>query len=138
MDLELNISCPNVENNLIDLYKFLNKERTWCSIKLSPITDIMLVDKYYKQGFRQFHCCNTLSTIRGGLSDVAIQQHSLKLIKTIKNKYPDVIIVGGGGIRNMEDIKIYKNHGADIISTCSIMFNPLLFGIFYYKYKKSI
>ena len=53
MDLELNISCPNVKNNLIhnDLYKFLNLERKWCSIKLSPNTDISLVDKYYDQGF---------------------------------------------------------------------------------------
>lgn len=42
MDLELNIICPNVKNNLIhdDLYKLLNKEREWCSIKLSPVTDI--------------------------------------------------------------------------------------------------
>lgn len=42
MDLELNIICPNVKNNLIhdDLYKLLNKEREWCSIKLSPVTYI--------------------------------------------------------------------------------------------------
>ena len=46
MDLELNISCPNVKNNLIhdDLYKFLNKEREWCCIKLSPVTEISLDD----------------------------------------------------------------------------------------------
>ena len=89
MNLELNISCPNVKNNLIhdDLYKFLNNKREWCSIKLSPTTDISLVDKYYKQGFRQFHCCNTLSTKYGGLSGISIQKYSFKLIKEIKNKY---------------------------------------------------
>ena len=75
MNLELNISCPNVKNNLIhdDLYKFLNSERKWCSIKLSPLTDISLIDKYYKQGFRKFHCCNTLPTKYDGLSGISIQ-----------------------------------------------------------------
>lgn len=136
MDLELNISCPNVKNNLIhdDLYKFLNNERPWCSIKLSPITDISLVDKYYKQGFRQFHCCNTLSTSNGGLSGITIQQYSLKLISEIKKKYPDIIIVGGGGIRNMEDIKKYEHYGVNNFSISSLMFNPILFSIFYYNY----
>ena len=136
MDLELNISCPNVKNNLIhdDLYKFLNNEREWCSIKLSPVTDISLVDKYYKQGFRQFHCCNTLSTLNGGLSGIIIQKYSLKLISEIKNKYRDIIIVGGGGIRNIEDIKKYKQCGANYFSISSIIFNPIQFCILYYKY----
>ena len=136
MDLELNISCPNVKNNLIhdDLYKFLNNERQWCSIKLSPITDISLVDKYYKQGFRHFHCCNTLPTLNGGLSGITVQKYSLKLISEIKNKYPDTIIIGGGGIRNIEDIKKYEHYGVNNFSISSLMFNPILFSIFYYKY----
>ena len=91
MDLELNIICPNVKNNLIhdDLYKLLNKEREWCSIKLSPVTDISLVDKYYKQGFRQFHCYKTLPTLNGWLSGIVIKKYSLKLIHKIKEKYHD-------------------------------------------------
>jgi dihydroorotate dehydrogenase len=136
MDLELNISCPNVKNNLIhdDLYKFLNNERNWCNIKLSPITDMELVDKYYNQGFRHFHCCNTLPTLNGGLSGIAIQKYSFDLITKIRNKYPDTIIIGGGGITNITDIKKYKYSGANYFSVSSIMFNPILFGIFYYNY----
>lgn len=138
MNLELNISCPNVKNNLIhnDLYKFLNLERKWCSIKLSPNTDISLVDKYYEQGFRQFHCCNTLLTEYGGLSGISIQQHSFKLIKEIKSKYNDVEIIGGGGITKIDDIKKYKKYGADHYSISSLMFNPILSAIFLYKYNK--
>jgi dihydroorotate dehydrogenase len=138
MDLELNISCPNVKNNLIhdDLYKFLNLERKWCSIKLSPNTDISLVDKYYKQGFRQFHCCNTLLTEHGGLSGITIQKYSFKLIEEIKNKYNDVEIIGGGGITTLDDIEKYKKYGAQHYSISSLMFNPIMFGIFYYKYNK--
>ena len=138
MDLELNISCPNVKNNLIhdDLYKFLNKERKWCSIKLSPLTDISLIDKYYKQGFKKFHCCNTLPTKYGGLSGISIQEYSFKLIKEIKNKYPDVEIIGGGGITTMSDIDKYKKYGANHYSISSLMFNPIYFGLFYYNYNK--
>ena len=37
-NIELNVSCPNVGNNLvdIDIEKFLNNERKWCIVKLSP------------------------------------------------------------------------------------------------------
>jgi dihydroorotate dehydrogenase len=138
MDLELNISCPNVKNNLIhdDLYKFLNNNRQWCCIKLSPLSDISLIDKYYKQGFRQFHCCNTLHTKYGGLSGISIQQYSFKLIKEIKSKYPDVEIIGGGGITTINDINQYKKYGANHYSISSLMFNPIMFGIFYYNYNK--
>ena len=138
MNLELNISCPNVKNNLVhdDLYKFLNLKRKWCIIKLSPSTDISLVDKYYNQGFRQFHCCNTLLTENGGLSGIAIQKYSFKLIEEIKNKYNDVEIIGGGGITTLDDIMKYKKYGAQHYSISSLMFNPLMFGIFYYNYNK--
>lgn len=138
MNLELNISCPNVKNNLIhdDLYKFLNNDRQWCSIKLSPLCDLSLIDKYYKQGFRKFHCSNTLSTENGGLSGISVQHYSLKLIKKIKNKYPDTEIIGGGGIRTLSDITKYKNIGSTHFSISTLMFNPLLFCIFYYNYTK--
>ena len=138
MNLELNISCPNVKNNLIhdDLYKFLNSERKWCSIKLSPLTDISLIDKYYKQGFKKFHCCNTLPTKYGGLSGISIQQYSFKLIEEIKTKYSDVEIIGGGGITTIDDIDKYNKYGATHYSISSLMFNPILFCLFYYNYNK--
>ena len=51
MNLEINISCPNVINNLIhdDLNKFLNPQRKWCAIKLSPTTDFKLITKYLRK-----------------------------------------------------------------------------------------
>ena len=70
MDIELNVSCPNTEKSLVNngLSKFINNEREWCIIKLSPICDDKLIDKYYQEGFRQFHCSNTLPIKEGGLS----------------------------------------------------------------------
>ena len=57
MDLEINISCPNIQHSLVsdNIHIFINPDRKWCSIKLSPTTDISLIDKYYQQGFRKFH-----------------------------------------------------------------------------------
>ena len=47
MNLELNISCPNTDEDVVNnnLNKFLNDQRDWCSIKLSPYTDMKLIDK---------------------------------------------------------------------------------------------
>ena len=62
MNLELNVSCPNAEKSMIycGLADFINPTRDWCIIKLSPETKTDMIDKFYEQGFRQFHCSNTL------------------------------------------------------------------------------
>ena len=48
MDIELNVSCPNLNKNMISngLKCFLNRERKWCIIKLSPLVDKKLIDTY--------------------------------------------------------------------------------------------
>ena len=108
MNIELNISCPNAEKKMITegIENFLNKKRTWCIIKLSPTTDMKLVDNYYKQGFRQFHCSNTYPTPTGGLSGKFLIPYSTKLINNIKSKYSDTTVIGGGGITSKEEIEI--------------------------------
>ena len=39
MNIELNVSCPNLDKKMINegLSSFLNDNRKWCIIKLSPI-----------------------------------------------------------------------------------------------------
>ena len=136
MNIELNISCPNTKEDLINnnLEKFLNNKREWCSIKLSPHTKMELIDEYYKQGFRQFHCSNTLPVDNGGLSGPSLIPYTEKLTKNIKEKYPDTTVVSGGGIRNIETLNKYKNIGADHFSISTLLFNPFLFSTFYYDY----
>ena len=65
MDIELNVSCPNTEKHMINkgLKLFLNSKRKWCIIKLPPNPNYNDIDRYYKEGFRQFHASNTLSTL---------------------------------------------------------------------------
>ena len=133
MNIEINISCPNVDKQMInqDIEKFLNPKRKWCIIKLSPYTDMKLVDDYYKQGFRQFHCCNTLPVINGGLSGPSLMPYSINLIKNIKSKYSDTEIIGGGGIKSLNEMIIYSKAGANHFSISSALFNPLNYYIFF-------
>ena len=96
MDIELNISCPNAEKKMVTegLENFLNPSRTWCLIKLSPLCDKQLIDSYYHQGFRQFHCSNTLPVPEGGLSGSALIKYNKYIINYIKTNYKEVEIIG--------------------------------------------
>ena len=140
-NLEINISCPNAEKKMINegIQDFLNNQRKWCIIKLSPNTDFNLIDYYYKLGFRQFHCSNTLPTKNGGLSGKSIIPYNKKLINYINKKYKDCIIIGGGGITKYEDLLLYKNMGAHHFSFSTVVFCPYLFCKLYYNiYKNNI
>lgn len=136
MNIELNISCPNTEKNMIDMdiHHFINNKRKWCIIKVSPFTTIKKIDMLYEQGFRQFHCSNTLPIKNGGLSGPYLQQYNLPLINKIKTKYPDTIIIGGGGIRSIDDLYRYKQHGADHFCISTLCFSPLSLLSFYSQY----
>lgn len=141
MNLELNVSCPNVDKHLINdkLHLFLNPKRQWCIIKLSPLTKIEKIDEYYNNGFRQFHCCNTLPTTQidckyeGGLSGKKLIPYTKNLIKKIKEKYPDTEVIAGGGIDSVDIIEYYKSYGADHYSVSSLLFSPIKFMLFYYQ-----
>lgn len=136
MNIELNISCPNAEKKMISngLQDFLSKERKWCIIKVSPTSDLKLIDEYYNQGFRQFHCSNTLPVKEGGLSGKSLIPYNNSLIKSIKSKYKDVEVIAGGGITEWNDIINYKNIGANHFSVSTVCFNPIQLSILYYNY----
>tara|TARA_A100001015_G_C15013278_1_gene724256 strand:- start:511 stop:1221 length:711 start_codon:yes stop_codon:yes gene_type:complete len=137
MDIELNVSCPNTEKHMINkgLKLFLNSKRKWCIIKLPPNPNYNDIDRYYKEGFRQFHASNTLSTLNGGLSGTKLIPYTSNIIKYIKQKYSnDTIIIAGGGIRSIKNIEHYMNLGADHYSISSLLFNPFLSINLYLKY----
>lgn len=134
INLELNISCPNLDKSLIqkDIDKFLNKNRKWCIIKLSPLTTKKEIDMYYSKGFRQFHCCNTLPVKKGGLSGHCLIPYVANMIHYIKHNYKDTVVIAGGGIASFDTINFYKSLGADYFSLSSVMFNP--FNFFFKSY----
>ena len=148
-DLELNISCPNAEEYGTHSYdekchqelsKFLNTERRWCIVKISPMMKEDAIDNLHDIGFRQFHCCNTLPSEDGGISGKELIPYTSEKIKYIHEKYPDTEIIGGGGLYKFEILNLYKNMGAQHISLSTIFFNPLRVGllcgqILYHKLK---
>ena len=141
MDIELNVSCPNAEKSMEThgLSRFLNSERKWCIVKLSPLCDTQLIDQYYSEGFRQFHCSNTLpDPPRGGLSGKSCQPYNKVLIKYIREKYPDTEIIGGGGITHCTDIDLYRKWGANHFAFSTVAFCPYLFGKLYKSIKEQL
>ena len=136
MNIELNISCPNLNKKLINnnLHYFLNEKRRWCIIKLSPNIEHNLIDLYYKQGFRQFHCSNTLPVKEGGLSGKTLTPYTEKLIIYIKKKYPDAELIAGGGVQKWDDAINYYKVGANHISISTICFNPFKLCLFYFNF----
>ena len=139
MNIELNVSCPNIENhdnklNNLCLSEFINPERKWCIIKLAPTCSEQDMDDYYSQGFRQFHCCNTYPTQSGGLSGKSLKPYSATRISYLDKTYSDTEIIAGGGISSQEDMDFYKAFGAKHMSISTALFNPLCFIDLYLKY----
>lgn len=137
-NIEINVSCPNAEKEVINsgISEFINNKRKWCIIKLSPKTTEKQIDEYYAMGFKQFHCCNTIPIKEGGLSGSSLIPYTSAKIKYINEKYPDTIVIAGGGIKTYNDIIHYKFLGCNNFSVSTLLFNPYGFAKLYYNYCK--
>lgn len=135
-NIELNISCPNINKPLIykNIEKFIHPSRKWCIVKLSPIVDTEIINILYYKGFRQFHCSNTIPVPEGGLSGKKIIQYNVNLIKYINDHYDDAIIIAGGGIYNYETFEKYKSLNVSNFSISSLFFSPFKCINFYIQY----
>lgn len=129
--IELNISCPNVGHISVpdDLFKLaLDIANDGNSIpvivKLPPVSYWPIYQMAYDQGIRNFHCCNTLPSPSGGLSGKVLQRVSLDVIARIKDKTPEVVIIGGGGITGPDDIELYWKAGARHFAVASALLKP--------------
>ncbi len=128
-DLELNLSCPNLESVRLpwdNIERFLYGNRKWCIAKISPLTTPeeleFLIDKI---GFSQIHACNTLPIPKlGGLSGVSLVPYVNEIISLIKDEWPEVKVIAGGGVKNWQDMYRYLSKGADHVSLGTVCFNP--------------
>ena len=150
--IEVNISCPNVENRgqvfACDPYAaadVMNNVRRNVSAsiplfaKLSPdVTDITeLAKSVVKAGADGLSVINTLlgmvidtDTLRpllsgktGGLSGPAIRPVAVRCVYQIRKALPNVPIIGMGGIRNGRDAIEFFAAGANAISVGTTVFN---------------
>ena len=150
--IEVNISCPNVENRgqvfACDPYAaadVINNVRRNVSAsiplfaKLSPdVTDIAEIAKsVVKAGADGLSVINTLlgmvidtdtllpklSGKTGGLSGPAIRPVAIRCVYQIRKALPNIPIIGMGGIRNGRDAIEFFAAGANAISVGTTVFN---------------
>lgn len=126
--VELNLSCPNIdrESDIQDdqVVAYI-KKFSLVIFKLSPTNEIYnQADRLVSLGAKYLHIANTIPTSRGGESGKRLKDFSIQTIKVVKNKYPDIKIIGGGGIYSNKDVELYKNARADYFSLASIWFKP--------------
>ena len=150
--IEVNISCPNVENRgqvfACDPYAAVDvinsvRRNVSASIplfaKLSPdVTDITEIAKsVVKAGADGLSVINTLlgmvidtdtllpklSGKTGGLSGPAIRPVAVRCVYQIRKALPNIPIIGMGGIRNGRDAIEFFAAGANAISVGTTVFN---------------
>lgn len=126
--VELNLSCPNIDqkSDISDPQAISYiKKFPIVIFKLSPTNQVYNeVDRLINLGAQYIHIANTLSTHRGGESGERLKLFSLKTIAAVREKYPNIKIIGGGGIYSDKDIELYKNSGANYFSLATIWFKP--------------
>tara|TARA_B110000495_G_C23028181_1_gene611507 strand:+ start:902 stop:1591 length:690 start_codon:yes stop_codon:yes gene_type:complete len=127
--LEINISCPNIDKDVnptnlpgFDLWPNINRD--WCICKVPPTVSKSEIDKIVDSGYHQIHASNTLYSINGGRSGKILKPYTIEIIDYIKNKYPNVTIIAGGGVTDKKDAEYYFNRGADYVSLGTVCFTP--------------
>lgn len=128
--VEFNLSCPNVgPAPFADVIPGLDKALRLFGpdrviTKLPPVGTVRLVGELYRIGVRAFHCCNTLPTPAGGLSGPVLKPLALEAVREVKQRWPDAMVIGGGGVRTVEDVRDYRKAGADHVAIASTLLNP--------------
>ena len=123
--VEINLSCPNLgtKGNMgcpVELF-----DTNQIILKMSPLTTEEEIVMYMERGVRKWHFSNTLPIAQGGLSGTTLMQYNKKLIKFCLSEDKCAKIIGGGGIRNMSDVRFYKDLGCSGVSLGTVCFWPL-------------
>jgi dihydroorotate dehydrogenase (NAD+) catalytic subunit len=150
--IEVNISCPNVEDrgqvfacspvsaaNVIQAVKRHSEPRMPIFAKLSPdVTDIVsIAESVVRAGATGVSVVNTLlgmvinpdtmrphlAGVTGGLSGPAIRPVALRCVWQIRQAFPDLPIIGMGGIRTGLDALEFILAGANAVSVGTVVFH---------------
>ena len=133
--VELNLSCPNLGTALpwdsTEAFARDKERRKWCICKVGPtVTPEDLEFLITKLGFTQIHASNTLPLPgSGGLSGQTLIPYTLEIIKLIREEWPGVTIIAGGGVSDFGGVNKYLSQGADHVAIGSLAIN-------YFKMRK--
>jgi dihydroorotate dehydrogenase (NAD+) catalytic subunit len=150
--IEVNISCPNVEDrgqvfacdpasaaNVVQAVRRHSDPRMPIFAKLSPdVTDIVeIAGSVVRAGATGVSVINTLlgmvinrdtmrphlAGVTGGLSGPAIRPVAVRCVWQIREAFPDLPIIGMGGIRSGADALEFLLAGANAVSVGTIVFH---------------
>lgn len=141
LQIELNLSCPNVAG--IDVWevsricrRLVNMETTdgLCGLrfiaKLGPINPVDTVGRLMDLGISRFHLCNAIPTPLGSVSGYPCKPFALRAIEESRRLYgASLRVIGGGGIRTLQDAQDFMNAGADDVALGSVLFYPWKWGL---------
>ena len=126
--VEINISCPNLDKEVDQLYPgfdlWTQDSRKWCIAKISPQADEKLIDKLVESGYNTIHASNSLDSPEGGLSGKVLKPFTMHILNYIKDVHPQIEVIAGGGVTSEQDAQDYFNAGADHISLGTVCFTP--------------
>ncbi len=127
MAIELNLSCPNVKKppftkSLFEIAKAYGVQSLIA--KIPPLNYEHIVEMAYEGGVRIFHATNTYPTPGGGMSGKGLMPMALSAISYLRRIYPDITIIGGGGITSSSDVAEFIGAGANHVAIASMLFNP--------------
>jgi dihydroorotate dehydrogenase (NAD+) catalytic subunit len=150
--IEVNISCPNVADRgqvfacrsesaaqVIQAVRRNSDSRTPIFAKLSPdVTDIVeIADSVIRAGATGLSLINTLlgmvidtrtmrpslAGVTGGLSGPAVRPVAVRCVWQVRQAFPEVPIIGMGGIRSGQDALEFLLAGANAVSVGTAVFN---------------
>lgn len=125
--IELNLSCPNIDEKMIisnaDLKFFCQNFPT--SVKVQVNTPLTEIERLLTNGCQWLHLSNTLPSPRGGISGTQLRIQNLPYVEAVKKAFPLASIIAGGGIYDFQDFLDYRNAGAEHFSLGTIFLNPL-------------
>ena len=129
VSLEINMGCPNLETHprisASCVRAFIAKHPLVIFKLTNSPTVFSEIAFLIENGARYLHLFNTIPSPRGGVSGKRVQEVALKAVRHVKEQYPHVIVVGGGGIYSVEDITRYKEAGASHFSLGSVFLSPI-------------
>jgi dihydroorotate dehydrogenase len=124
--VECNFSCPNVDHYTIDAEVIVKAAKKFTVIaKVPPVNGAdKVIQMCVEAGAHHIHLTNALPVDRGGESGGKLKPVSLGLVKETRQQYPDLSIIGGGGIYSVDDVYSYRNAGANKFSLSTAFMVP--------------
>lgn len=126
--VELNVTCPNTLQDLPEwqTYHVVQEYFDWVSVKLPCDMGraLRIAERALDAGLGVFHCTNAKRRVDGSYSGAAPREMALHLCEWVKRRWPETVVIGGGGIYTAEHARRFKDVGADHISLCTGLTRP--------------